>query len=106
MKSKNFRLDCSVRRENIFIYNGISQMTYFLDHLPATSVFLTLFLISYSCFGSVSLAAEHEKNNYELSLSFNPDEGRLTGTSKITIEPDQKLTLTFRGIEVLSLIHI
>lgn len=77
-------------------------MAYFTVHLPTTTAFLIhiLLLIACICFGSVSLAAEHEKTNYELSLSFVPEEGRLIGTSKITIEAGRKLTLIFQGLEV------
>jgi aminopeptidase N len=75
-------------------------MAYFSDHLPTTTALLTLILIFCSCFGSVSLAVEHENTDYELSLSFVPKEGRLIGTSKITIEPGRELTLLFHGLEV------
>jgi aminopeptidase N len=75
-------------------------MTYFSDHVPNTPAWFTFILIICSCFGTVSLAAELETTNYELSLSFVPQEGRLVGTSKITIKAGRKLTLSFQGLEI------
>ncbi len=75
-------------------------MTYYSDHLPIMSIFLTLFFLAASCFASVAPAAGIEKSNYELSLSFIPEQGRLIGTSKITIEPNQNLSFFFHDLEV------
>lgn len=75
-------------------------MASFSDYLPTTIVFLSLILIGCSCFSSVSLAKEHEDHEYELSLSFIPEEGQLIGTAKITVEPGRKLTLFLHGLEV------
>ncbi len=75
-------------------------MAYFSDHLPSTPAWFTLIFIICCCFGTVSLAAELEKTNYELSLSFVPQEGRLIGTSRITIAAGQNITLSFQGLEI------
>jgi uncharacterized iron-regulated protein len=75
-------------------------MPYFSVHLPAAGMLLTLTLFL-SCFMSISTAAGSEKTSaYELSLSFVPEQGQLTGTSKITINPNRKLTLLLYGLEV------
>lgn len=75
-------------------------MPSFSDYLPTTIVFLSLILISCSCFSPVSLAKEHKNHEYELSLSFIPEEGQLIGTTKITIRPGRKLTLFFQGLKI------
>jgi len=75
-------------------------MAYFSDTLPTTSIFLILILIFCSFFASISLAANPENPVYELSLSFVPEEGRLIGTSKITIEPGHTLRLLLHGLEI------
>ncbi len=75
-------------------------MAYFSEHVPSTPTLFTLIFIICSCFCTVSQAAEPDITNYELSLSFVPQEGRLIGTSKIIIEAGQKLTLSFQGLEV------
>lgn len=75
-------------------------MPYFPVHLPATGILLTLTLVL-SSFMSISMAADSEKiSDYELSLSFIPEQGQLTGTSKITIIPNRKLTLLLGGLKV------
>ena len=74
-------------------------MTY-SDHLPIMSIFLALIFLATSCYASVSQPAEPQQTNYELSLSFIPEQGRLIGTSKIYIEPNQKLSLIFHELEV------
>jgi uncharacterized iron-regulated protein len=75
-------------------------MPYFSVHLPAAGMLLTLTLFL-SCFMSISMAAGSEKTSaYELSLSFVLEQGQLTGTSKITINPNRKLTLLLYGLEV------
>jgi aminopeptidase N len=78
-------------------------MAYFSNHLPTTTSLIFLILLIFfgcSCFGSFAQAAVHENSDYELSLSFVPEEGRLIGTAKITIEPSRKLTLFLHGLEV------
>jgi len=74
-------------------------MAYIFDHLP--TAIATLFVVFCSYFASPSLAAALPANsNYELSLSFVPEEGQLIGTSKITIKGGEKLTLFLYGLEV------
>jgi len=73
-------------------------MTDHVNHLVTTSLLLILFF--YGCFASVSRATEPKKTDYELSLSFAPEEGRLFGTSKISIQPDHNLTLYLYGLEI------
>ena len=77
-------------------------MAYLSDYLPTTTLFPTIILILIICsgFGSISLATEHKSSEYELSLSFVPEEGRLIATAKIIIEPGQKLTLFFPELEI------
>ncbi len=75
-------------------------MAYFSIQLPATGIFLTLTLFL-SSFMSISMAADPGKiSDYELSLSFIPEQGHLTGTSKITLIPHRKLTLWLSGLEI------
>jgi hypothetical protein len=75
-------------------------MPYFSVHLPAAGILLTLTLFL-SSFMSISMAAGPERtSDYELSISFVPEQGQLTGTSKITINPNRKLTLLLYGLEV------
>jgi uncharacterized iron-regulated protein len=75
-------------------------MTCFSNHLPTSSIFFTLFLIFCSCCSSAALAAHQEKSDYELSLSFVPQEGQLIGTAKITIDPGRKLTLSVQDLAI------
>lgn len=75
-------------------------MAYFSNHFPTATVFLILILIFCNCCLSTALASGAENPNYELSLFFVPEEGRLTGTARITIEANQELTLFFHGLEV------
>ena len=74
-------------------------MTYYTHHFPATSLFLALILISCVC-GTIAEAAEPHLSNYDLALSFVPEEGRLIGTAKITIEPGQELSLYMAGLKI------
>ncbi|GAB6192231.1 ChaN family lipoprotein [Desulfocastanea catecholica] len=73
-------------------------MTYIFDHLPTAITIVVVVFCSY--FALPSLAAAVQNSNYELSLSFVPEEGRLIGTSKITIKKGEKLTLSLYGLEV------
>ena len=79
---------------------GYIHMTCFSNHLPTSSIFFTLFLIFCSCCSSVVLAAQQEKSDYELSLSFVPQEGKLIGTAKITIDPGRTLTLSLQDLTI------
>lgn len=73
-------------------------MTYIIDHLPPALTILVVVFCSY--FTSFAMAAIPPNSNYELSLSFVPEEGRLIGTSKITIKKGEKLTLSLYGLEI------
>ncbi len=73
-------------------------MAYISDHLPTAITFLVVVFCGY--FASASLAAIPPASNYELSLAFVPEEGRLIGTSKITIKKGEKLTLFLYGLEI------
>ncbi len=75
-------------------------MTYCTHHFPATSLFLALILISCVCCSTIAKATEPHKSSYDLALSFVPEEGRLIGTARITIEPDQKLSLYVAGLDI------
>lgn len=75
-------------------------MAYFSDHLPGTGVLLIFTLLLCSSI-SVSMAAGPQKtSDYELSLSFTPEQGQLTGTSKITLSPNRKLSLSLNGLTI------
>ncbi len=75
-------------------------MTYFLNTLPVTSIFLSILFLFGSNFASVSWAKGHKDSVYELSLSFVPEEGRLIGTAKITMQPGSKLSLLLEGLDI------
>jgi len=75
-------------------------MAYFSNHIPITTVLLSLVLIGCSCFSSISKATESGIPDYELSLSFVPEKSQLIGTAKITIAPDHKLTLFLQELEI------
>lgn len=75
-------------------------MSSFSVHLSATGILLSLTLCL-SSFMSISMAADPQKtSDYELSVSFIPEQGQLTGTSKITINPNHKVTLRLDGLKV------
>ncbi len=74
-------------------------MTYFTDHL-STAFMLSFIAVFFSCFVSVATAAEPAPSNYELSLSFAPEQARLTATAKITIEAGQKISFFTSGLEI------
>ncbi|MGB3225954.1 MAG: ChaN family lipoprotein [Desulforhopalus sp.] len=75
-------------------------MASFFVHLPATGILLTLTLFLSSLM-SISMAAGPLKSNeYELSISFIPEQGQLTGTSKITLPPNRKITLWLDGLNI------
>ncbi len=82
----------------MFIYHGIHHMAYISDHLPTTITILVVVFCSF--FASIALAEERQSSDYELSLSFIPEEGLLIGTSKITIKRGEKLTLFLYGLKV------
>jgi uncharacterized iron-regulated protein len=73
-------------------------MAYISDHLPTTITILVVVFCSF--FASIALAEERQSSDYELSLSFIPEEGLLIGTSKITIKRGEKLTLFLYGLKV------
>ena len=75
-------------------------MTYFTDHLPTSTIFLIFTLLFFSYFAVVSEAEETHQSNYELSLSFVPEEGLLTGTAAITVDPGQKISFLVAGLEI------
>ncbi len=75
-------------------------MTYCTHHFPTTALFLTLIFISCSYSNTVAGAAGSHQSNYELSLSFVPEEGRLIGTARITVEAGQKINLFVAGLEI------
>lgn len=52
------------------------------------------------CLPGSGSAAGETGSNYELSISFAVEENRLRGTAKITIEPDEKLILSFQGLSI------
>jgi len=77
-------------------------MAFFSDYVPNTTLLFAListFLFTH-CFSFVAMAGEHEKTDYDLSLTFVPEEGRVIGTSKITINSGEKLTLSCLGLEI------
>ncbi|TKB26686.1 PDZ domain-containing protein [Desulfopila sp. IMCC35006] len=75
-------------------------MTYYTHHFPAASLFLALVLISCVCCSRVAEATAPQQSSYDLALSFVPEEGRLIGTARITIEPGQELSLYVAGLEI------
>lgn len=70
------------------------------DMLSVTTLFLIFLFSSCVFFASNVLATKDEHSNFELSLSFLPQESRLIGTSKITIEAGKSLTLSLTGLEI------
>ncbi len=75
-------------------------MTYSTDHLPSTSIFLALVVLFFVFFDTIAEAKEPAQSNYQLSLSFVPEEGRLIGTARIAVEPGQKFSLFVAGLEI------
>ncbi len=77
-------------------------MTHYSEYPPGTTIFqaIILCLILCCCCGTVSMADESKGANYEISLSFVPEEGRLVGTVKINIASGQELSLFFPGLEI------
>ncbi|MFN2355695.1 MAG: ChaN family lipoprotein, partial [Desulfopila sp.] len=73
-------------------------MAYIFNHFPTAITIVVV--VFYSYFSSIALAAGPQNSDYELSLSFVPEEGRLIGTSKITIKRGEKLTLFLYGLEI------
>ncbi len=74
-------------------------MTYLTDHLP-TTLMLSSLLAFLGCFSSSAAAADPAPSNYELSLSFTPEQAQLSATAKITIEAGQNFSFFTSGLEI------
>jgi aminopeptidase N len=72
-------------------------MSFLADALMATSAFLVLMIFAQPVF-----AAEINKPEYVLSLSFSPGKhtGKLSGTARLDILPNHRLSLVFPEMQV------
>ncbi|MGW8193046.1 MAG: hypothetical protein ACWGOX_02160, partial [Desulforhopalus sp.] len=71
-----------------------------MSFLPQHLVTAASLLLFFFCLSATAQAAPPHLADYHLSISFDPAQGRLVGTAKITVPSGRRLTLSFQQLEI------